>query len=90
MTVGSVRPDIEGSGGATEVPDGWVTTRSEKQTPNPETTVELLEQVAGVQVPARRTVLELAQDKHEDGPEAEHDAQLESQFWQLDVVVSKN
>ena len=89
MTVGSFKPVTLGKGGAL-VPEGRGTTRSERQTPSPATTLEADEQLAATHDPVTRTCVELEHARQLSGPEPEQLEQLESQDWQVDDVESKN
>lgn len=89
--MGESRPVIDGNGAAVLVPDGWgTTTRSDRHTPRPGTTLEPLLQVAETQVPPRNTWLEPEQARQLLGPDPVQLEQLESQDWQVDEVLSKN
>ena len=89
MTVGLFKPEMLGRGGALVVPEGWETTRSERQTPSPATTLEVDEQLASTHDPATRTCVELEHARQLLGPKPEQLEQLESQDWQLDDAESK-
>lgn len=90
MTVGLFKPEMVGRGGAFVVPEGRVTTRSERQTPSPAITLEVDEQLAATHVPAARTCVELEHARQLLGPKPEQLEQLESQDWHFDDVESKN
>lgn len=91
MTVGLFNPEMLGRGGAPDVPEGEETTRSERQTPSPATTLEVDEQLAATHDPATRTCVELEHARQLLGPGPEQLEQLESQDWQVDEdVESKN
>ena len=90
MTVGLFKPEILGRGGAFVVPEGWETTRSERQTPSPATTLDVDEQLAATHDPATRTCDELEHARQLPGPKPEQLEQLESQDWHVDDVESKN
>ena len=84
-------PVILGRGGTFAVPDGsGTTTRSDRQTPIPGTTDVLLLQLASTQEPPFNTLLfESPQARQELDPGPEQLAQLESQAWQVELVLSK-
>jgi hypothetical protein len=71
---------------ATEV----TTTRSERQTPSPGTTLVELLQVAAVHAPPRNTWFALVHARQLLGPDPEQLEQLASQGWHVLEVVSKN
>jgi hypothetical protein len=78
-----------GSGEGPDVPDGEGTMiNSERQAPSPGTTVVLCWQSALAQEPERRTWEELEQARQLLGPALEQLEQVESQVWQVEVVVS--
>ena len=84
-------PVILGKGGTFAVPDGsGTTTSSDRQTPIPGTTDVLLLQLASTQEPPLNTLLfESPQARQEPDPGPEQLAQLESQAWQVELVLSK-
>ena len=87
--VGVLMPVIVGSGLPVE-DAGGTTTKSERQSPSPDTTeVELL-QLDATQVPLRSTWLLLAQARQLLGPDPEQLEQLASHDWHVEDVVSKN
>lgn len=88
ITVGSLRPVIEGSGEA--VPAGGVCTNSERHTPNPGITFDALAQFAATHAPARRTEVELAHARQLFGPAPEQLEHVVSHAWHAFEVVSKN
>lgn len=88
-TVGLFKPEMLGRG-ALAVPDGWETTRLDRQTPSPATTLEVDEQLAATHDPATRTCVELEHARQLLGPRPKQLEQLESQDWQVDDVESKN
>ena len=74
-----------------EVPEGGGTkTRSERQMPRPEMTLEVPLQLAETQVPPRRTWLELEHARQLLGPAPEQLEQLASHDWHVEDVLSKN
>jgi len=85
-------PVMVGNGGTLAVPDGsGTTTSSDRQTPIPGTTDVLLLQLEATHEPPLNTLLfESPQARHELDPGPEQLEQLESQAWQVEVVLSKN
>jgi hypothetical protein len=90
--VGALIPVIVGKGGTLAVPEGsGTTTSSDRHTPIPVTTDVLLLQLASTHEPPLNTLLfESPQARQELGPAPEQLEQLESQAWQVEVVLSKN
>ena len=83
-------PLIEGRGGWVFVPEGLGTsTRSDRQSPSPCTTLEEPLHVVETQLPPRRICVELEHAKQLLGPAPEQLEQLESHDWQDEEVLSK-
>lgn len=83
-------PVILGKGATVPVPEGWGTiTSSDRQTPIPGITLVLLLQFAPTHEPSLNTWLEFPQARQELDPGPEQLEQLESQVWQVEVVLSK-
>jgi len=87
--VGVDIPVIVGSGAAVPLVPLGTLTRSERQTPNPATTVVPSWHFPSTHAPWRRTCVEPEHARQLLGPGPEQLEQVESHGWQEDVVESK-